>query len=80
MLVVVGQEKLQCPLTFLVACVPAQRAPDQLRRAVADVARDGVLVQLLAAHFSQHGVDGEDQVALGIDERAVEVKDHRAHG
>ena len=79
-LVVVGQEELQRPFTFLVAGVPAQRAPDQLRRAVADIAGDGDLVQFLAAHFLKHSVDGEDQVALGIDERAVEVKDQRADG
>ena len=73
-----GQEELQRPLTILIVGVSAQRAPDQLRRAVADVAGDGVLVELLAAHFPQHGVDGEDQIALGIDERAVEVEDQRA--
>jgi len=79
-LVVMGQEELQRPFTFLVAGVPAQRAADQLRRAVADVAGDGDLAQLLAAHFLKHGVYGEDQVALGIDERAVEVKDQCADG
>jgi hypothetical protein len=37
-------------------------------------------VQLLPAHFQKRGVDGADQVTLGIDERAVEVENERADG
>ena len=47
---------------------------------MADVAGDGVFVQLLAAHFVKHGVDGADQVELGVDERAIQIENQRAHG
>ena len=80
MVFVVRKKKLQRALAFRFRGVAAQSAADQLRRAVADVAGDGVFVKLLAAHFRQHGVDGSDQVQLGIDERAVQVENQRAHG
>src|SRR5580692_7767440 len=79
-LVVMGEEELQGPVAFMIAGVSAQSAADQLWRTVADVAGDGVFVKLLAAHFLKSGVDGANQVALGIDERAVEIEDQRANG
>jgi hypothetical protein len=45
-----------------------------------DVAGNGVFVKLFAAHLAEHGVDGEDQISLGVDERTVEIEDHRADG
>ncbi len=80
MVFVVREKKLQRSLAFRFRGVVAQSAADQLRRAVADVAGDSVFVQLLAAHFREHGVDGADQVELGIDERAVQIENQRAHG
>lgn len=77
---VVAEEILQSTLAFLFAGAAPQRASDELRRAVADVAGDGVLVQFFAAHLAEHRIDGENQVALGIDEGAVQVEDQRANG
>ena len=76
---VVREEKFQRSLAFRFRGVFAQGPADELRRAMADVAGDGVFVQLLAAQFLQHGVHRVDQVALGIDERAVQIEDQRAN-
>ncbi len=74
-----SKKEFQRFLAFLFRRVIAQGSSHKLRRALADVAGDGVLVQLFPAHLAQHGVDGEDQVALGIDERAVQVEDQHAN-
>ncbi len=80
MVFVVGEEKFQRSLAFRFRCAIAQGAADKLRRAMSDVAGNRVFVKLLAAHFLEHGVDGADQVELGIDERAVQIENQRAHG
>jgi len=77
---VIRKKKFQRALAFILGGAAAQSAADKLRRAVADIAGDGVFVKLLAAHFLQHSVDGADQVALGIDERAIQIENQRAHG
>jgi len=77
---VIREEQFQRSLALCFRGVVAQGLADELRRPVADVAGDGVFVQLLPAHFLQHGVDGADQVELGIDERAIQIENQRAHG
>jgi hypothetical protein len=76
---VIAEKKFQRVLAFFFRRDIAERASDKLRGAVADVPGNGVLVKLFAAHLKTHGVDGMDQVALGIDERAVEIKNQHAH-
>src|SRR5262249_22199482 len=57
-----------------------QSPPYQLRRTMADVAGDGVLVELLATHLTKRSVDGADQIALRVDERPVQIENERTNG
>ena len=77
---VITQEKFKRALAILAGGTFTQSLSDELGRTATDIASDGVLVKFFATHFPQHGVDGENQVALGIDECAVEVENQRAHG
>ena len=50
----------------------AKSAGNQLRRAVANEGCHELRGEFRAAHLAQHGVDGVDQVQLGIDQRAIQ--------
>ena len=69
-----GEEKFEGAVELSGRDVGAQRFGDQDGRAVADVAGDDFFGQFGAIEFAEGGVDGMDQVELGIDEGAVQIE------
>ena len=80
MLFVIGEEKFQGAIQLVRCGVRAEGFSDQHWSAIADVAGNCIFMEFVALYVAQHGVDGMDQVELGIDESAVEIEDERADG
>jgi hypothetical protein len=66
--------KREAGVALLVSCVQAEGAGDQLKRAVANEGRHEFHGEFRAAHLAEHGVDGGDEVELGIDQRTVQIE------
>ena len=60
---------------FFIGSARAEHAAHEQRGASSDVFADFVVGDARAAHVFERGVDGQHQVELGVDERAVEVED-----
>ena len=58
----------------------AQRPLNQDWRAIAHVARDHLIGQLRPPDMAQGSIDGMHQVQAGVNQRAVQVKDHQLDG
>jgi hypothetical protein len=76
---VMSEEKFEGAVEFGGRGAEAQGFGDQDGGAVADVAGDDFFGELGALQFAQGGVDGMDQVELGIDEGAVQVENYGAY-
>ena len=60
---------------MIVFAETGQRALHQHGSAVADIRRDHIVGQRIAMLPCEHGVDGADQVFLGVDQSSIEVED-----
>jgi len=77
---VMREEKFEGAVELGARDVGAERFGDQDGGAVADVAGDDFFGEFGAIQFAEGGVDGMDQVELGIDESAVEIENYGADG
>ncbi len=79
MLAIVTEKIIERSRAFPLARVRPQRSLNQHWCAIADVTRDGLVIQFLAFHFTHHRVHCKHQIEFGINQRAVKIEDQDAH-
>jgi hypothetical protein len=72
-------EKFERLLDLIFRGLLAERAPDEHGRPVADVRSHGLVGERVHTHVGARGIDGVDEILLGIDESAVEIEDEEVH-
>jgi len=75
---IVGEKKGERGVTFGIGGAIAESAADQDRSAVAHETVNRLMIEFGAAEVGERGVDGESEIELGIDERAIEIEDEDA--
>ena len=76
---IIFDEKFQAAKAFLFGGAFAQRSSDQAGRALPDVTENLFVRQRASAHFPERRVHRKGQVEFGINQRAVQIEDQRAH-
>ena len=79
MLGIILDEEIQAALAVFFRSVAAKGASDQPGSALPHVAENRLVVQRRSPQFRERGVHAQGQVELGIDQRAVQIEDQRAH-